>query len=174
MAFGITLTANAEAQNESDCNSVKTDDMIQCLVDRQVRYDTILNMRYQELSHTLSENDFIEIRDIQRLWLSVFKKSCLAEFSDNKHGNETEIYLNLCIADQINERNRELEIIDELNRGIVRSYHLSPSIDADNIKDYPRWDQYVKKHCEFMQAAFNDTQCYKRNLALHLSTTLLH
>lgn len=155
----------ADDLTDADCSSTSKDHLINCQIIRHKDYDTIMNMIYQDLRSSMNKGIFDELKQVQRLWLRVYDKECNEKYSDNSYGNETEIYRLVCIAEQVQERNRELSIIKELNQNIFRKYTLEKSKPKINHKE--KWNIYLQQHCDFMLKNYNDLECFERNRQLH-------
>src|SRR5699024_3383770 len=145
-----------------DCSNTSKDHLINCQTIRHKNYDIIMNFLYQELRTNTNKAIFEELKQVQRLWLGVYEKDCNEKYNGNSYGNETEIYRLACIAEHVQERNRELSIIKELNQNIFRKYTLEKQSNPD-VHSKEKWDIYLQKHCEFMLKNYNDLECYERN-----------
>lgn len=168
----LSTYASASYTDELKCNSMNTADLLFCIDGQSKDLDVIMNLVYKQLRLSLDAESFKELRDVQRLWLGTYKNECSNKYKNDDYGAETEIYKSICLVQQLEERNRELSIISEMNSGVYREYRVE-SCDMEQsqcLKEADaKWSEYIDKHCSFMKKNFNDDKCIKRNLGLHRS-----
>ncbi|QCR38363.1 lysozyme inhibitor LprI family protein [Nissabacter sp. SGAir0207] len=136
-----------------NCTSENTAALEQCSYNNYKLEDGTLNYLYQSIikSFPAIKN---EVMHSQRLWLKARDEICAYTPDD---GAEYKINQNACLYQQTYERNRELSAIitKEVNRGVKQPM------------TQPKWDDYIKYHCEFMGKRFSDIECKDRNQFLH-------
>lgn len=146
---------NFSAFAHENCASANTDELEKCSYSEYKVQDDTLNYLYQTIvkSFPAIKSD---VKDSQKLWIKSRDEICAYTPND---GSEYKISRNACMSQQTYERNRELKAIiaKEANRGVPQSMPDS------------KWNDYIKRHCEFMEKQFSDTGCKDRNQFLHSS-----
>lgn len=136
-----------------NCTSENTAALEKCSYDNYKSEDMILNYVYNKIV-TSFPGIKTEVNRSQKLWLKARDEICSYTSDD---GAEYKINQNACMYQQTYERNRELKAIitNEANSGVAQPM------------SQPKWNDYVKYHCEFMGKRFSDTGCKDRNQFLH-------
>jgi uncharacterized protein YecT (DUF1311 family) len=137
-----------------NCTSENTNALEQCSYNNYKSEDQLLNYLYEDIVVTFPKIKD-EVKKIQQLWIKVRDEVCTYTPDD---GEEYKINQNTCLYQQTVERNREL-------RAILTKEANSGSLSATASK--PKWDEYIKNHCDFMERNFSDSKCKVRNNFLH-------
>lgn len=138
-----------------NCTSENTSALEACSYNNYKLEDGTLNYLYQTIIKSFPGIKS-EVNYSQRLWLKARDEICSYTPDD---GAEYKVMKNNCMSQQTYERNRELKAIitKEASRGMGKSV------------SQPKWNDYIKYHCEFMGKQFSDSGCKDRNQFLHSS-----
>lgn len=94
---------------EEKCSSIVKDDILQCINENYIKSDEQLNQVYQNIKTNMSHNNYIKLRNIQRVWLKTILPSCDL-YKQQAYGEESEIYEAMCRKQQLDERLKELKL----------------------------------------------------------------
>lgn len=137
-----------------DCTSENTKELEQCSYRNYNSEDQLLNYLYKDIVKSFPKIKD-EVKKTQKLWVQARDEVCAYTLDD---GDEYKINQNACMYQQTYERNRELRAIitKEANRDIT-----------PQSVPQPKWNEYLKNHCDFMEKQFSDSECKGRNQFLH-------
>jgi len=141
MAFENCTTENTKALEEGAFGNYKSEEQL-------------LNYLYKDITTSFPKIKN-EIKQTQRLWIKARNEICAYTPDD---GEEYKVNQNACLYQQTFERNRELKaIISKESSGVIQHRSVSQ----------PKWNDYIKHHCDFMEKQFSDSGCKDRNKFLH-------
>lgn len=150
----LLILFSPSAMAFENCTSEKTNALEQCSYNNYKSEDELLNYLYKDIVVTFPQIKD-EVKKTQLLWIKARDEVCTYNPDD---GEEYKINQNTCLYQQTVERNREL-------RAILTKEANSGSLSATASK--PKWDEYIKNHCDFMERNFSDSECKVRNNFLH-------
>jgi uncharacterized protein YecT (DUF1311 family) len=137
-----------------NCTSENTKELERCSFGNYKSEDQLLNYLYKDIITSFPQIKD-EVKKTQQLWIKARDEICAYTPDD---GEEYKIDQNACLYQQTYERNRELKVI------ILKE--TSGNATSQSASK-PKWDDYIKHHCDFMDKQFSDSTCKDRNLSLH-------
>jgi len=152
---------------EDKCSSIAKDDILQCINENYIKSDKQLNQVYQNIKTNTPNKNYIKLRNVQRTWLKTILPSCNI-YKQSAYGEESEIYEAMCRKQQLDERARELKLIQNYPKNsIIRNKDNLYEIKS-LFYEYPlEWREYIKMHCDYMEEIFDDEDCFSRNVLNH-------
>lgn len=155
--------AHAQAASDRLCESIATQDLLQCASSRLSKADAALNAAYKEKMSSAREwkNALL---DVQRAWIGFRDKYCNEIHDESMGGNEADIEKTFCLASLTEDRTIELDRIganlDETTlpkvlRALERAGYNRQEV-LERLASGPegsKWRQYASKNCEFLQEA---------------------
>lgn len=149
----ILVLFSSSAMAFENCTGENTNALELCSYNNYKSEDQVLNYLYKDIVTTFPEIKD-EVRKTQQLWIKARDEICAYTPDD---GEEYKINKNACLYQQTVERNRELKAI------ITKEANSGGAVAISN----PKWDEYIKLHCDFMGKNFSDSECNDRNQFLH-------
>lgn len=164
VAFYVIQFPAAADEVLTGCESSRNSDILACLEKKRVLADKALNYEYKSAMARLNGENQIDLRNVQRKWISFRDKFCLSVRKENGMGAEAGLEYSRCLYRITLDRKLEVQqlasvLSDEkfyssiiaLGRiGIERAQLIEKLAALDN--DLIEWREYVAAHCDFMSA----------------------
>lgn len=166
--------SNASEGDDNNCDSVVTQDLLQCASIRHSKADSQLNSVYRDKTSSIRSRREA-LRDVQRTWITFRDDYCNSIREESRGGNEGDIEKTFCLAILTENRIAELNRIGHDNDDVA-FFRVLRSLERvgydrsellQKLSSGPEdstWQRYARKNCEFLGKTSGDamTGCLAR------------